>query len=50
MFNMSSNHSGGANILLADGSVRFLKDSTAMPVVWSLGTRAQGEIISADSF
>ena len=50
MFNMSSNHPGGANILLADGSVRFLKDSTAMTVVWGLGSRAQGEILSADSY
>ena len=50
MYNMSSNHPGGANILLGDGAVRFLKDSTALPIVWALGTRGQGEIISADSF
>ncbi|WP_435020503.1 DUF1559 domain-containing protein [Tundrisphaera sp. TA3] len=50
MFNMSSNHSGGANILLGDGSVRFLKNTTANNVIWALGTRAGGEILSADSF
>jgi prepilin-type N-terminal cleavage/methylation domain-containing protein/prepilin-type processing-associated H-X9-DG protein len=50
MFNMTSFHPGGATILMCDGSVRFLKDSVSMPVVWSLGTRAQGEIISADSY
>ena len=50
MMNMSSNHPGGANILMCDGSVRFLKDSTNQQVIWSLGTRAQGEIISADSY
>ncbi len=50
MFNMSSFHPGGANILMGDGSVRFLKDSTNMQVVWSLGSRAQGEIISADAY
>jgi prepilin-type N-terminal cleavage/methylation domain-containing protein/prepilin-type processing-associated H-X9-DG protein len=50
MWTLSSRHSGGANILLCDGSVRFLKDSASLPVVWSLGSRAQGEIISADSY
>lgn len=47
---MSSYHPGGANILLADGSVRFLKDSVSLPTVWALGTRAGGEVISADSY
>jgi prepilin-type N-terminal cleavage/methylation domain-containing protein/prepilin-type processing-associated H-X9-DG protein len=50
MWTLSSRHSGGANVLFADGSVRFLKDSTALPVVWSLGSRAQGEIVSADGY
>jgi prepilin-type N-terminal cleavage/methylation domain-containing protein/prepilin-type processing-associated H-X9-DG protein len=50
MFGMASGHPGGANILICDGSVRFLKDSTSLPVVWALGSRAQGEIISADSY
>ncbi|WP_406699056.1 DUF1559 domain-containing protein [Singulisphaera sp. Ch08] len=50
VWGLSSLHSGGANILLADGSVRFLKDSVALPTVWALGSRAQGEIISADAF
>ena len=50
MINMTSNHPGGANVLMCDGSVRFLKDSTNQQVVWSLGTRGQGEIVSADSY
>jgi prepilin-type N-terminal cleavage/methylation domain-containing protein/prepilin-type processing-associated H-X9-DG protein len=50
MINMTSNHPGGANVLMCDGSVRFLKDTTNQQVVWALGTRAQGEIISSDSF
>jgi len=50
VFGLSSYHSGGANILLLDGSVRFLKDSVANPTVWALGSMKQGEIISADSY
>ncbi|MDR3639598.1 MAG: DUF1559 domain-containing protein [Isosphaeraceae bacterium] len=49
-FGMSSYHSGGANVVMVDGSVKFLKDSTNQTVVWSLGSRAQGEIISADAY
>jgi prepilin-type N-terminal cleavage/methylation domain-containing protein/prepilin-type processing-associated H-X9-DG protein len=47
---LSSAHPGGANILMCDGSVRFLKSSVAMTTVWALGSRAQGEVLSADSF
>jgi hypothetical protein len=35
---------------MADGSVRFLKDSTSLNVIWALGSRAGGEIISADAY
>jgi prepilin-type N-terminal cleavage/methylation domain-containing protein/prepilin-type processing-associated H-X9-DG protein len=47
---LSSRHPGGANVLLVDGSVKFLKDSASLPVIWSLGSRAQGEILSADDY
>ncbi len=50
MYGMASAHPGGANVLMCDGSVRFLKSSTAMQVVWSLGSRDGGEIISADAY
>jgi len=50
MYGLSSFHPGGANILMADGSVKFLKSSTAPMIVWSIGSRGQGEVVSADSF
>jgi prepilin-type N-terminal cleavage/methylation domain-containing protein/prepilin-type processing-associated H-X9-DG protein len=43
-------HPGGVNILLADGSVRFVKDSINQATWWALGTKARGEVISADSY
>jgi prepilin-type N-terminal cleavage/methylation domain-containing protein/prepilin-type processing-associated H-X9-DG protein len=45
---MSSAHSGGANVAMADGSVRFLRDSTAQPVLWAAATRAGGEVNTLD--
>jgi prepilin-type processing-associated H-X9-DG protein len=50
MYTLSSLHPGGANILMCDGSVKFLKNSTNMATVWALGSRAQGEVVSADSY
>ena len=50
MYGMSSYHPGGGNVAFADGSVHFLKSTTAMEVVWRLGSRAQGEVLSADSY
>ncbi len=48
--NANSNHPGGVNATMGDGSVRFVKDTIAAPVWWALGTRNLGEIISADSY
>jgi prepilin-type processing-associated H-X9-DG protein len=45
-----SMHPGGANMLFADGSVHFLKNSIN-PIAWrALATRAFGEVISSDSY
>ena len=49
-YGLSSFHPGGANVLMCDGSVRFMKNSVSMPTLWALGTIAQGEIISSDSY
>jgi len=46
----SSYHPGGINGTLADGSVRFFKESVNQVIWMSLGTRAGGEVISADTF
>ena len=48
--NATSAHPGGVNISMADGSVRFVKDAIAQRTWWSLGTRAGGEVVSADSY
>jgi prepilin-type processing-associated H-X9-DG protein len=49
-YNPSSYHSGGANFVFCDGSVKFLKDSINLNTIWALGSRNQGEVISADSY
>jgi prepilin-type N-terminal cleavage/methylation domain-containing protein/prepilin-type processing-associated H-X9-DG protein len=46
----SSNHPGGVNMGLTDGSVRFIKDSVGLQTWWALGTRAGGEVVSADQY
>jgi len=46
----SSGHSGGVNVCMTDGSVKFLKDTVNLPTWWALGTRNGGEVISADAY
>jgi prepilin-type processing-associated H-X9-DG protein len=45
-----SNHPGGVNFAFADGSVKFIKASIGDQPYEALGTRAGGEVISADSY
>jgi prepilin-type N-terminal cleavage/methylation domain-containing protein/prepilin-type processing-associated H-X9-DG protein len=48
--NADSQHPGGVNCLMGDGSVKFIKDSINQPIWWGLGTRAGNEVISSDAF
>ena len=41
-------HTGGAQCVFADGSVRFIRDSIPLRTVYSLGTRDGGEVLSND--
>jgi prepilin-type N-terminal cleavage/methylation domain-containing protein/prepilin-type processing-associated H-X9-DG protein len=45
-----SDHPGGVNVAMADGSVRFIGDRIQMQVWRSLGTRAGSEIIDSASY
>jgi prepilin-type N-terminal cleavage/methylation domain-containing protein/prepilin-type processing-associated H-X9-DG protein len=48
--NAQSNHPGGINVLMSDGSARFIKDSINPQTWMALGTKANGETISSDSY
>ena len=45
-----SRHPGGVNVAMTDGSVRFIKDSIAIPIWYALASRSGGEVISSDSY
>jgi prepilin-type N-terminal cleavage/methylation domain-containing protein/prepilin-type processing-associated H-X9-DG protein len=46
----TSNHPGGVNLCMADGSVKFIKDSVSIQTWQALGTRNGGEVVSSDSY
>jgi prepilin-type processing-associated H-X9-DG protein len=49
-YSFRSMHPGGGNFALCDGSVKFIKTSTNMPIYQALSTRAIGEIVSSDAY
>ena len=48
--NAMSNHSGGVNVAMADGSVRFIKSTVNFQTWWALGTKDRSEVLSSDSY
>jgi prepilin-type N-terminal cleavage/methylation domain-containing protein/prepilin-type processing-associated H-X9-DG protein len=48
--NVYSFHTGGANALFGDGSVRFLQATTSLDVLVALTTRSGGEIIKEGTY
>ena len=45
-----SYHPGGVNVLMGDGSVRFIKDSINVVTLRALITLKGGEVVSADAY
>lgn len=50
MTNATSVHPGGVNVCMGDGSVKFIKNSINRQTWVALGTKAGGEVLSADSY
>ena len=46
----SSNHPGGVNVAMLDGSVHFIKSTVNQMTWWGLATKSGGEVISADQY
>jgi prepilin-type N-terminal cleavage/methylation domain-containing protein/prepilin-type processing-associated H-X9-DG protein len=46
----SSNHPGGVNVLMIDGSVKFIKDTVSQLTWFALSTIDWGEVVSSDSY
>src|SRR5207248_859298 len=42
----SSYHTGGVNLVMADGSVRFVRDSINFAAWQAMGSRAGGEVVT----
>jgi prepilin-type N-terminal cleavage/methylation domain-containing protein/prepilin-type processing-associated H-X9-DG protein len=49
-FGFRSNHPGGANFLFGDGSVKFIKQTISPVSYFAIGTKATGEVVSADAY
>jgi len=45
-----SYHPGGVNVTMADGSVKFIKDSVNQRTWFALGTKAGGEVVGSDQY
>jgi len=45
-----SKHSGGVNVAMCDGSVKFIKNSVSQPTFMALSSTRGGEVISSDAY
>jgi len=45
-----SHHSGGVNVLFADGSAKFIKDSVNIDIWRAISTKDGGEVVSSDQY
>jgi prepilin-type processing-associated H-X9-DG protein len=50
LYGAGSSHPGGFNVAIADGSVRFFKNSISVIVFKALITRAGGEVVGGGAF
>ncbi len=48
IFQLFSDHPGGVNVLMCDGAVRFLNQTTEKAVVCGLASRNVGEAVSIE--
>jgi len=46
----SSNHKGGVNLVMLDGSVKFIKDSINKTTWWAISTHRGGEAVDTASY
>jgi prepilin-type N-terminal cleavage/methylation domain-containing protein len=46
-YDARSQHPGGVNVGLGDGSIRFVSDTVNLPIWRALGTRAGGEVVGS---
>ncbi len=49
-FPASSRHAGGVNMLMGDGSVRFIKSTISTAPWWAIGTRLGAEVVDNNSY
>lgn len=49
-FAARSRHPGGVNVTMGDGSVRFIKNTIALPIWQALSTTRGQEVVSADQY
>ena len=45
----SSRHSGGVNLVRADGSVQFVDDDISLEAWWALGARNDGQVVDSNN-